>query len=173
MKITEERINVLTNSIAYALYGDGVKPVITLSQESVDKARDIARKCLECLQKYDLQQQEESNLCRHARHELTLSGVEPDEIDWYCEVIRAFTEYGHSGGSASVMIPILNDLLQFKNINELTDDPDEWMEVTDGTWQSRRNSEAFSNDGGKTYYLLSEGGNIFHREPLHESAHKE
>lgn len=55
------------------------------------------------------------------------------------------------------------------HIAPLTDDPDEWLHVDGDIWQSRQCAEAFSNDGGKTYYLLSEGGHNLHREPLHTS----
>jgi hypothetical protein len=102
-------------------------------------------------------------LVEHARREL--ERVETDQwfIDGMVKVVAAFAEMGHSGGSASIAIPMLNDLLQFKNLSPLTNDPDEWIDQTELTatpgvqlWQNKRNSEAFSNDGGKTYYLLSE-----------------
>lgn len=119
----------------------------------------------------------ESNLVAHARRELDLIGEEPDTVSGYLKVVQAFADMGHSGGSASVAIPTLNALLQYKNLRPLTDAADEWfyhgpaMAGNDeGFWQNIRNSEAFSNDGGKTYYLLSEGGNDKNRGPLHTSA---
>lgn len=114
-----------------------------------------------------------SNLVTHARNELTAIGEEPAVIDWYCRVVEEFASFGHSGGSASVAIPTLNALLQFKNLSPLTNDPGEWHNVSDMSgyelWQSRRNSEAFSDDGGKTYWLLSEGGHAGNRKPRHTS----
>ncbi len=102
----------------------------------------------------------QSNLVDHARRELELIREGPEFIEGYLKVIEAFAEVGHSGGSAAVAIPVINELLQFKNLSPLTDDPDEWMKISDeDCWQCRRNPEAFSNDSGKTYYLLSEGGN--------------
>jgi hypothetical protein len=97
-----------------------------------------------------------SNLVDHARRELELIGEEPEIIDGYLKVIQAFADMGHSGGSASIAIPTLNRLLQFQNLKPLTDDPSEWNQVDILGWQNNRNSEAFSTDGGKTYYLLSE-----------------
>lgn len=96
------------------------------------------------------------SLVEHARRELELLGEERDTIDWYCRVIEEFASYGHSGGSASVAIPILQALLRFEALTPLTDAPGEWMDITEALWQSRRNAEAFSEDGGTTYYLLSE-----------------
>jgi hypothetical protein len=106
---------------------------------------------------------DESNLVAHARRELALIGEEPETVAGYLNVIQAFADMGHSGGSASVAIPTLNRLLQFGNLRPLTDDPGEWNHVAeaqagqDDLWQSARNPEAFSNDGGETYWLLSEG----------------
>ena len=105
-----------------------------------------------------------SNLTDHARRELVLIGEEPATIEWYCSVIDKFSEFGHSGGSASVAIPTLNKLLQYQNLSALTDDPKDWLDVgpysADGSplWQSRRRAEAFSEDGGQTYYLVEEKG---------------
>lgn len=122
---------------------------------------------------------EESNLVAHARRELNAIGEDPDVIEGYLKVIQAFADMGHSGGSASVAIPVLNELFQFHNLSPLTDDPEEWFYhdhevygVENDVWQNKRCGEAFSNDGGKTYYLLSEGGNDKMRKPLHNSVSK-
>lgn len=110
-----------------------------------------------------------SNLVDHAKQELDIlasKGGHDEELNQIIvECIEKFAEYGHSGGSAAWAIPVLNDLLQFKNLSPLTDNPDEWMAVGTGDLlyrgrtlhQSRRNPEAFSHDGGMTYYLLSNG----------------
>jgi hypothetical protein len=119
----------------------------------------------------------ESNLVIHARRELELLGNGPEINDHVLEIVKIFSRAGHSGSSAFYTIHILEKLLSFKNLTDLTDDPEEWMFIGEdvwgaagGVWQNRRNGEAFSNDGGKSYYLLSEGGNDQNREPLHESA---
>ena len=118
----------------------------------------------------------DSNLVNHARHELELIGEDPETIEGLVKVVQAFADMGHSGGSASVAIPMLTRLLNFENLSGLTDNPDEWYyhgpELWDGekgVWQNKRRGEAFSNDGGKTYYLLSEGGNAKNPQPLHNS----
>ena len=103
-----------------------------------------------------------SNLVKHGRRELELVGEEPETIEGYCRILQAFSDMGHSGGSASVAIPVINRLLQFKNLKPLTDDPDEWNHISEdmagqpNLWQSKRRADAFSNDGGRTHYLLSE-----------------
>jgi len=56
----------------------------------------------------------ESNLVSHARRELERIGEEPDTIDWYLSVVRAFTAFGHGGVSSAVMLPVLERLLRFK-----------------------------------------------------------
>jgi len=104
--------------------------------------------------------QTESNLVNHARRELELIGEEPETIDGILRIMQAFADMGHSGGSASVIIPWIHELLQFNNLKPLTDNPDEWQQLNDmgmlDVWQSRRRADAFSTDGGKTYYTLGE-----------------
>lgn len=106
-----------------------------------------------------------SNMVEHAKRELELLGEDQTTIDGYLKVIQAFADMGHSGGSASIAIPVINKLLEQRNLTPLTNNPKEWffhgeeMSPPNGVWQNVRNSEAFSHDGGKTYYLLSDGGN--------------
>ena len=117
-----------------------------------------------------------SNLVDHARRELELIGEEPETIAGFLAVVQAFADMGHSGGSAFVAIPMINELLQFKNLRPLTSNPDEWQNVSDQSgyemWQNRRNGEAFSDDGGKTYWLLSDGAHSGKRKPIHTTAAK-
>jgi hypothetical protein len=124
-----------------------------------------------------------SSLVEHARRELDIlankKGAEPDYLldEVLVKCVEVFASYGHSGGSVSWAIPVLSELLQFKNLSPLTTNPDEWMQVTDGgllyrgydVWQNRRNSEAFSHDHGITYYLLSEGASDHNPWPRHKS----
>ena len=107
-----------------------------------------------------------SNLVNHAKRELELIGEDEETIKGLLKVVRAFASMGHSGGSAAVGAAQLARLLAFENLAPLTDNPAEWMlhepEVWSlPLWQNRRNSAAFSNDGGRTYWLVSdspEGG---------------
>lgn len=136
----------------------------------------IHRAVMNTIERYPFSEEPQSNLVDHAKRELELIGEDPEFIDGYLNVIQAFADMNHSGGSAMVAIPVINELLQFKNLKPLTNNPDEWMKIDEdvwgdpnGVWQCKRNHEAFSNDGGKTYYLLSEGGSDKNRSPLHIS----
>lgn len=120
-----------------------------------------------------------SSLIDHARRELELIGEESETIEGYLKIVQAFSDMRHSGGSASVAIPVINQLLQFKNLKPLTDDPDEWLYHAgdtwgdpegNGIWQNKRNGEAFSIDSGKTYTLLSESDTT--PGPIHTSVSK-
>lgn len=101
-----------------------------------------------------------TSLVEHARRELALAGNDEAFNDSIIRAVQAFSSYGHSGGSASVAIPMLNELLCHRNITPLTDDPKEWIQHSEavwgepgGIWQNSRNSSAFSRDRGKTYFL--------------------
>jgi hypothetical protein len=109
-----------------------------------------------------LEEEDESNLVKHARHELNLIGEEPATIDWYIRVIKAYASFGHSGGSAWATTGVLEELLRFKPLTELTDDPEEWQHISEemagqpNLWQNKRDGRCFSNDGGMTYYNIHE-----------------
>lgn len=107
------------------------------------------------------------SLVEHAKQELARTQNDKEFNDCIIKAVAAFAEYGHSGGSASAGIHILYDLLQFKHLTPLTDNADEWMEVGPKVWQSKRNPEAFSDDQGGSYYLLSEGANFENPYPKH------
>lgn len=117
-----------------------------------------------------------STLVEHAKRELEILGEDPETIDGYLKVIQAFADMGHSGGSAMCAIPVIHELLQFKNLKPLTTNPNEWMfhdeEVwgaEGGIWQNIRNSEAFSKDAGLTYTLISESSADPDCIPIHYS----
>ena len=106
-----------------------------------------------------------SNLVLHASQEMRRVGLYDVDADYggmipdaVMALITTFADQGHSGASASIVTQLFTELAQFKPLGPLTNDPDEWMKVDpgidEGTWQNRRQPEAFSEDGGKTYYLL-------------------
>ena len=105
-----------------------------------------------------------SNIASHAWDELNRAGLFTGEGDFYggmtghavMALVDVFVEQGHSGTSAAVVTDLFRRLVAFEPLGPLTDDPDEWCEVADGLWQSRRQSEAFSRDNGQTYRLSSD-----------------
>lgn len=128
---------------------------------------------------------EESNLVRHAREELLRAGLFGAGSDYdggvgecALAVVKAFSTYGHSGGSAAMTLDVVTRLLQFQALSPITSNSDEWMLVADGIvekeepplWQCRRNGALFSNDGGNTYYSIDEPLQVNGAPPLHTSA---
>lgn len=104
---------------------------------------------------------DEDGMVAHARKELERIYEDSDVVEWMLGVIRSFAAYGHSGGSVATLIPQLTRLLEQKNLSPLTTNADEWefrdpsMWPPNGIWQNTRNSECFSEDGGKTFWVLS------------------
>lgn len=122
-----------------------------------------------------------SNLVEHARRELEIIGEDEETTKGLLKVIKAFADMGHSGGSAAVCIPRITALLNYENLTPLTDDPEEWMEISSNLlvvgskplYQNVRNSAAFSEDGGKHYYLTTDFINPKDRKIIYISMHKE
>lgn len=104
-----------------------------------------------------------SNLVEHAKREMKLAGLY-DEDSMYggmipeavLELVESHAKQGHSGGSHAMVISIFNRVANFKTLTELTSNPDEWYEVTPGTWQNKRQSSTFSIDGGRTWYDIDD-----------------
>ena len=107
-------------------------------------------------------------LAGYAWDELNRAGLFDKSSDYYgalgvavLELIEVFAGQGHSGTSAGATVELFQRLVRFQPLSDLTDDPSEWMEVTDGLWQSRRMPEAFSRDGGRTYRRNSTGDRTY------------
>lgn len=64
--------------------------------------------------------------------------------------------------AADHCIGTLTQLLKYQNLAPLTDEPMEWIQIGAQLWQSIRNRDAFSNNGGKTYKLYSENNDVEH-----------
>jgi hypothetical protein len=112
---------------------------------------------------------ERSNFELWAEAELRRAGLFDEDSDYggmlgesVMKLIEVFADEGHSGFSAAMAADIFGRLSSWKPLTPLTADPDEWMLIEEAMagradcWQSRRRPDAFSNDGGKTYYLLDE-----------------
>jgi len=102
-----------------------------------------------------------SNLVRHAEEELKLAGLLDKDSDYegalgdaVLELIKVFSEQGHSGCSASMTTSLFNKLARFQTICPLTGEDDEWCEVTDAILQNKRNSAVFKDaESGRAYYI--------------------
>jgi len=109
------------------------------------------------------------SLAEHARRELELCGqyeTDPAFAESIVKAVEGFTSYGHSGGSASVGVNMLHDLLMRKNLSPLTSDPSEWQDMSGYTvdneplWQNVRNPSVFSTDGGQTWYDIDDSEDV-------------
>jgi hypothetical protein len=103
-----------------------------------------------------------SDLSKHAIGELSLIKEDPKIILWYVSVIEAFNIMQLGPEATDHCLGTLNRLLRYENLAPLTDEPREWVQIGDELWQSIRNRDAFSNNGGKTYKLYSENNDVEH-----------
>ncbi|MFE7461616.1 WDGH domain-containing protein [Nocardiopsis terrae] len=115
-------------------------------------------------------------LVTHARREVELCGQSTEDPAYartLVDTVRAFTSYGHSGGSTDVAIDQLTQLLNNENLAPLTRDPEEWEDRSEQTgrplWQNKRNSKVFSEDGGRTWWATATPN--LYRERAHLVAH--
>jgi hypothetical protein len=113
---------------------------------------------------YRIMKHKESNREACARRELVHIGT--DEMGLLMakgimEIVTVFSTQGHSGFSAPYAVSIIEKLLAFKPITDLTGADSEWNEVGDGLYQNNRNSAVFKDVNkfdGQAYYL---DGKIF------------
>lgn len=114
---------------------------------------------------------EQNPILEHARRELEIAGLFSKQSDYggklapaVLALVEVFVAQNHSGSSAGIIRQLFSKLTNFEPLTPLTNDPGEWTHVAeqDGKelFQSQRNSEAFSVDGGKHYYLLSETSSL-------------
>jgi hypothetical protein len=115
-----------------------------------------------------------SNLLDHATEELRRakflgSDEEYDEAiaTSVLELLVVFEKQGHSGFSAMTALAFFDKLAKFEPLTPLTNDPNEWVDVTayapeHPLWQNNRNSSCFSTDGGTTYYDVDEIPQVMH-----------
>ena len=107
---------------------------------------------------------EENNLINHAERELKLAGIHKKDADYngmlynaVMELVKVFSNQGHSGGSASRVISLFRQVAMYKNLTPLTGKDDEWNDVSDmggGLLQNNRVSSVFKEkETGKSYYL--------------------
>jgi hypothetical protein len=102
-----------------------------------------------------------SNMLKWAEAELKLAGYDTNDPEdgpdrWLAEgtleLLKVFSDQGHSGMSAPYAVALFEKLALWKPIAPLTGEDDEWNEVSEGTWQNRRNSAVFKKDG-QAYWM--------------------
>jgi hypothetical protein len=121
---------------------------------------------------------------KHVKRELGILGHTKEVIKAYRDVgdafdvlIKVVSEEAIANGdlepiTLNGIIGNLLALLDFQNLSPLTDDPDEWSEISMVLYQSKRNPNAFSTTQGSTYYLLAEKDRKTKTFPVHISEHK-
>ena len=101
-----------------------------------------------------------SNLITHAKKELELAGLFDKDSDYngmlgnaLMELIKVFSDQGHSGMSASIVRSLFNKISDFKPIIPLTFKDDEWCDTGD-MYQNKRNGAVFKKTkDDKPYYI--------------------
>lgn len=76
-------------------------------------------------------------LIEHAETEMRRAGLFDEDSDYggmlgesVLELVKKFSEQGHSGASAAMAVSIAENLMRFEPLTPLTGDPDEWMKVS-------------------------------------------
>ena len=123
-----------------------------------------------------------SRLLEHAKTELKIAGYDINTLDKEIfetdedyanacaknayKMLEVFANEEHSGFSAQCTLQLFNRLAEWKNLTPLTNNPDEWQEVSCGdvkSYQSKRCSSCFSDDNLKTYYDIYDKNKTKHR----------
>lgn len=108
---------------------------------------------------------EHSNTWNYALRELRLAGFYEDDVMYgdmlpeaIMELVGVFALQNHSRMSAGIATHILSELLQFKPLSDLTTSAEEWQEVDEGMYQSRRQPSMFATDprDKETWYNVDE-----------------
>jgi hypothetical protein len=103
-----------------------------------------------------------SNMLKWAEEELRYAGYNVNDPEdgpnrWLAEgtleLLKVFSDQGHSGTSAPYAVALFEKLAMWKPIAPLTGEDDEWMEVGTGVWQNRRNSAVFKKEDGQAYWM--------------------
>lgn len=111
-----------------------------------------------------------SPLVSHAKREISLAQLDQNDSDYggmlgkaTLELVECLSKQQHSGASHGIVLALFNKLANYEPLTPLTDNPDEWEDVSENmldtsqrlsglrVWQNKRSPSAFSKDGGKTY----------------------
>lgn len=173
----QERKGMTWEQIAVALYQilDDISTTDDACKENAEAFRSLVMKLQAKKNEYMYSpdgftiKRVNENFTEWARKELELAGLFDKDSDYegmlgqaIMELIEKFSEQGHSGMSAGLVSSIFHQLSQWKPLTELTDNPDEWNELSEEVaadhmqWQSSRDPSCFSTDGGKTYWSTND-----------------
>jgi hypothetical protein len=103
-----------------------------------------------------------SNMLKWAEAELKLAGYDINDPEdgpnrWLAEgtleLLKVFSEQGHSGMSAPYAVALFEKLASWKPISPLTGEDDEWTEVGPDVWQNKRCSTVFKGEDGRPYWI--------------------
>jgi hypothetical protein len=97
--------------------------------------------------------------------ELAYQGITGDDATNITTIVGTFAEYTDPEERAQILIKV-QTLLQFKPLSPLTNEPDQWIDRSSLSgerelWQSKRDPDAWSHDGGVTYYMQSQTGSTY------------
>lgn len=104
-----------------------------------------------------------SDKCEEGEDSKMQSAINEDIM----QIIKTFSEQGHSGFSASYVISIINKLLKFQPLSELTGNDDEWVKLDyteDVCYQNIRCPSIFKDNSGKAYNM---DGKVFSNDNGH------
>lgn len=106
-----------------------------------------------------------SKLIEHAERELVIAGesLEDPMIQKLVDVVYAWADMGHTGGSHEALLPILIKLLNSEALSPITSAKEEWALVDpeqwgspQPTWQNIRDSRMISHDNGFHYWNVED-----------------
>jgi len=97
----------------------------------------------------------DTGLVRHVRSEV--GRIDRDVVLTCTNIARVFSLEGHSGASASIVIPWIEKALSWQPLAPLTGEDDEWQDQSEASgyplWQNKRCGHVFKYADGACYDL--------------------
>ncbi|UKD55172.1 hypothetical protein L3Q65_46220 [Amycolatopsis sp. FU40] len=106
----------------------------------------------------------------HAAYELDYQGIVDPDRARIIAIVGNFADYTDPAARAAALQQV-QTLLQFKPLSPLTSEPAQWIDQSSLSgerqlWQSKRDPDAWSHDGGATYYMQSQSNAIYQSETV-------
>jgi hypothetical protein len=124
-----------------------------------EDGQEVYRPSTFAMQKYPL--------IEHAYRELDIARLfaeQPDIAGCVLKMIEALARHDvHTGETFDIVTKMVWDLAHKRPISALTSHPSEWERLAGKppTWRSIRDPDAYSNDGGKTFYRTDRPDRLF------------